>query len=109
MTLAGDGRADSPGYSAKFGSYSIIELTCNRIVDFKLVQVKLWHTRTTIIAQQNWGYMYIYTCMYNVFFLFKSNEVGGSYHMENEGLKRVLEYLKEMEVHVSVLVTDVNS
>ena len=39
LVLAGDGRSDSPGYSAKFGSYSILELTCNKIVDFQLVQV----------------------------------------------------------------------
>ena len=39
LVLAGDGRSDSPGHSAKYGSYSILELTCNKIVDFKLVQV----------------------------------------------------------------------
>ena len=39
LVLAGDGRSDSPGLSAKYGSYSILELTCNKIVDFKLVQV----------------------------------------------------------------------
>ena len=37
--LAGDGQSDSPGHSTKYGSYSILELTCNKIVDFKLVQV----------------------------------------------------------------------
>ena len=37
--VAGDGRLDSPGHSAKYGSYSLLELTCNKIVDFKLVQV----------------------------------------------------------------------
>ena len=39
LILAGDGRSDSPGHSAKFGSYSVIELSCNRVLDFKLVQV----------------------------------------------------------------------
>ena len=39
LVLAGDGRSDSPGHSAKYGSYSILDLTCNKIVDFKLVQV----------------------------------------------------------------------
>lgn len=39
LTVAGDGRADSPGHSAKYGSYSLIDLTCNKVVDFKLVQV----------------------------------------------------------------------
>lgn len=41
LVLAGDGRADSPGHSAKYGSYTVIELTCNKVVDFRLVQVKL--------------------------------------------------------------------
>ena len=39
LVVAGDGRADSPGHSAKYGSYSLLELTCNKVVDFKLVQV----------------------------------------------------------------------
>jgi hypothetical protein len=39
LILAGDGRTDSPGHSAKYGSNSVLELTCNKIIDFKLVQV----------------------------------------------------------------------
>ena len=39
MQVGGDGRADSPGHSAKYGTYSLIELSCNNIVDFELVQV----------------------------------------------------------------------
>ena len=39
LVLAGDGRADSPGHSAKYGTYSILEMSCNKILDFKLVQV----------------------------------------------------------------------
>ena len=39
LVVAGDGRADSPGHSAKYGTYSLIDLTCNKVVDFKLVQV----------------------------------------------------------------------
>ena len=41
LVLGGDGRSDSPGHSAKYGSYSVLELTCNKIVDFKLVQVSI--------------------------------------------------------------------
>ena len=39
LVVAGDERADSPGHSAKYGTYSLLELGCNKIVDFKLVQV----------------------------------------------------------------------
>ena len=49
LILAGDGRADSPGHSAKYGSYTVIELTCNKVVDFKLVQVSLCATVSIII------------------------------------------------------------
>ena len=40
LILAGDGRANRPGHSAKYGTYSVVELTCHKVVDFKLVQVK---------------------------------------------------------------------
>ena len=39
LVLSRDGRADSPGHSAKYGTYSILEMSCNKIIDFKLVQV----------------------------------------------------------------------
>ena len=37
--IGGDGRADSPGHSAKHVSYGIIELTTNKVIDMHLVQV----------------------------------------------------------------------
>lgn len=39
MILAADGRCDSPGHSAKFGSFTFIEQHINKVVDFQLVQV----------------------------------------------------------------------
>ena len=40
LVLSGDDRADSPGHSiAGYGSYTVIELSSNKVVDFKLVQV----------------------------------------------------------------------
>lgn len=39
LVLAGDGRCDSPGHSAKYGSYTILELLANVIIDMQLVQV----------------------------------------------------------------------
>ena len=41
LVFCGDGRADSPGHSAKFGSYVMMELEANVIVDMQLVQVRL--------------------------------------------------------------------
>ncbi|CAM4327192.1 unnamed protein product [Leuciscus chuanchicus] len=38
IVLGGDMRADSPGHSAKFGSYSVMDLRNNTIIDLQLVQ-----------------------------------------------------------------------
>ncbi|XP_026064662.1 uncharacterized protein LOC113047488 isoform X2 [Carassius auratus] len=73
VIIGGDMRADSPGHSAKYGSYTTMDLQNNLIIDIQLVQ---------------------------------SNEVGGSYHMEKEGLKRSLEWLEECGVRLDCIVTD---
>ena len=39
LVLGGDGRADSPGHSAKYGTYSVIDLKQSKVLDLKLVQV----------------------------------------------------------------------
>ena len=39
LAFGGDGRADSPGHSAKYGSYTLMELSSSKVVDFQLVQV----------------------------------------------------------------------
>ena len=39
IVLGGDARCDSPGYSAKYGSYSLMDLETNKILDIQLVQV----------------------------------------------------------------------
>ncbi|XP_042588995.1 uncharacterized protein LOC122138752 [Cyprinus carpio] len=71
--LAGDMRADSPGHSAKYGSYTLMHTESSTILDIQLVQ---------------------------------SNEVGGSYHMEKEGLKRCLDHLESSGLTVDYIVTD---
>ncbi|XP_046858644.1 uncharacterized protein LOC124452097, partial [Xenia sp. Carnegie-2017] len=38
INLGGDGRCDSPGYCAKYGSYSCMDLESNNILDTQLVQ-----------------------------------------------------------------------
>lgn len=39
LSLGGDARNDSPGHSAKYGSYSFLELEHNVILDVQLLQV----------------------------------------------------------------------
>lgn len=73
VVLGGDGRADSPGHCAKYGSYSMLELESNTVVDVQLVQ---------------------------------SNECGGSYHMEKEGLARSIAFLQEELLSIDTLITD---
>jgi len=41
LSIGGDGRADSPGHSAKYGSYGIIDLDDNKVLHIELVQVGL--------------------------------------------------------------------
>ncbi|XP_033725378.1 uncharacterized protein LOC117315337 [Pecten maximus] len=38
LTLGGDCRCDSPGYSAKYGSYSLMDLQTNEVLNVQLVQ-----------------------------------------------------------------------
>ncbi|XP_061769799.1 uncharacterized protein LOC133560836 [Nerophis ophidion] len=73
LVLGGDGQADSPGHSAKFGTYTTMELEANVVLDLQVVQ---------------------------------SNECHGSYHVEMEGLKRMVEVLISWDLDVEVLVTD---
>ena len=39
LQLAGDCRNDSPGHSAKYGTYTLIEQTTKKVIDLQLVQV----------------------------------------------------------------------
>lgn len=39
VRLGGDGRADTPGHCAMFGSYTLMGLEENKVVDMQLVQV----------------------------------------------------------------------
>ncbi|CAG2238602.1 unnamed protein product [Mytilus edulis] len=38
VIVGGDARCDSPGYSAKYGSYTMMDLETSKILDFQLVQ-----------------------------------------------------------------------
>lgn len=39
LNLVGDGRCDSPGFSAKYCSYSLMDIETNKIIDMHLTQV----------------------------------------------------------------------
>ena len=39
VTLAGDGRCDSPGHSAKYSTYTMLDVETDLVVDFKVVSV----------------------------------------------------------------------
>jgi solute carrier family 8 (sodium/calcium exchanger) len=39
VVLGGDGRCDSPGFCAKYGAYSFMELEYNVLLHVELVQV----------------------------------------------------------------------
>ena len=41
LVLGGDGRADSPGHSAKYGVYTLMDLKTFKVVDVQLVQVNM--------------------------------------------------------------------
>ena len=47
LVLGGDGRCDSPGFSAKFGAYSFMELDYNVVLHIELVQVLLFVINVT--------------------------------------------------------------
>ena len=39
VVAGGDGRCDSPGHSAKYGTYSIVDTNSSKVLDFSLVHV----------------------------------------------------------------------
>ena len=46
LTIGGDGRADSPGYSAKCVSYGIIDLATNKVIHVELVQITSYNIKS---------------------------------------------------------------
>ena len=44
-TIGGDARMDSPGHTAKYGSYSIMDLDTNKIISVQTLQVSIFKTR----------------------------------------------------------------
>ena len=47
VKLGGDGRCDSPGHSAKYGTYTMMDLDQKKVLDLQLVQVYILATITS--------------------------------------------------------------
>ena len=52
LHLGGDCRCDSPGFSAKYGSYSLMDMECSKVLDMQLVQVSTAYLRTKLFHLQ---------------------------------------------------------
>ncbi|XP_073693994.1 uncharacterized protein [Garra rufa] len=86
VIIGGDMRVDSTGHSAKYGSYTTMDLQNNLVIDIQLVQV-----RKCIITSNQCS---------------KSKEVTDSHQMEKEGLRRSLAWLEACGVRLDCIVTD---
>ena len=53
LSLGGDARCDSPGYCAKYGSYTIMDLEHNVILDIELVQVSMFSRNILLLLLVN--------------------------------------------------------
>ena len=53
LVLADDGRYDSPGYTAKFGTYTLMDVETNLIVDFQVCQCT---DTTSSVAMEKLGF-----------------------------------------------------
>ena len=50
LSIGGDGRADRPGHSAKYGSYGIIDLSISKVLHIELVQVDLNKSKLSLTS-----------------------------------------------------------
>ena len=50
LIVAGDGRCDSPGHCAKYGSYTFMEQRYNKVLHFELVQVNAFYVSMCLLA-----------------------------------------------------------
>lgn len=93
------------GHSAKFGSYTLMHMESNTILDVQLIQVGNFEAFSKIVTHYS-----IFYCLHwnilHVVYPKQSNEVGGSYHMEKEGLKRCLDKLESSGLAVDCIITD---
>lgn len=91
------------GDTAKFGSFTLMHLDSNTILDMQLVHVHLIYIlNSTMLTYKKYYFVglglsnFVYT---------QCNDVGGSYHMEKEGLKRCLDHLDSNGLAVEYIIT----
>ena len=65
LVLSGDGRCDSPGYSAKYGLYTFMELDYNVVLHIKLMKVQ------SSLILRIYIYIYAYCIIMYVHFPYK--------------------------------------
>ena len=101
LNIGGDGRCDSPEYSAKFGSYNVMDLDQKKVIDVQLVQV--YNICMNMHKSLNLLCLPFYIINFHLYM--QSNEVGGSYHME-EGYSQSVLFLQEQQLSIGNIITD---
>ena len=99
LVLAGDGHSDSLGHSAKYGSFSISlnshTIKC-WIFNWFRYKLSIMHLNFTFYNFNNMSPLHLSAI--------KLEE--GIYHVEKEGLHRVMNFLNKEGMQVDVFVTD---
>ena len=107
--MAGDGRHDSMGHSAKYCAYSIFCCTIPVILHFALVQVSVQSFTYMLcvpISPTYSRYQHNSHCVFCTFLFVQRNEVGSSTAMEYEGFQSCINYLLCTGLVISTFVSD---
>ena len=57
LPLSGDGRCDSPGYSANYGTYTLMDSATDLILDYSLVQISDVGSSVAMEKEGLWRYL----------------------------------------------------
>ena len=110
VVLSGDGRSDSPGHSAKYGAFTIIEQRVNKVLDVELVQVSLLSSITPLPFDGSCAITVLFFSDLLDYYtsIQQSNEVPNSAWCEHEGLLRLERFLASKNLELDVIITDRN-
>lgn len=70
VVLSGDGRSDSPGHSAKYGAFNVIEQMVNKVLDVELIQVSLFNFKPIGSHCSNYSICQLIRTMYLILLKF---------------------------------------